>query len=134
LVSIVALMGLKAPSTLSILSLIPPQGGSVLSSVVFCIGFLYWSWSGCVSQERSISGPFQHAIFSFIHLISFWWSYIDGPHVGQALNGHSLSCCSKLCFISPPMDIFPLLRRSGSIRILVILLLELPVVCGLHLG
>jgi len=47
-----------------------PNGGPVLSSVVCCWHSpLYWTCSGCVSQERSISGSCQHALLSFISLI-----------------------------------------------------------------
>jgi len=36
-----------------------------------------------------------------------------GPHVGQALNGHSFSCCSKLCLHISPLDTFvPLLKKE----------------------
>jgi len=81
---------------------------------------LYLSCSGRISQETAISGSCQHALLGISNIVWVWWLHVYGldPQVGQALNGHFFSLCSKLFVsISPPMNIlFPLLRRTEASR------------------
>jgi len=91
-------MGSQAPSALSILSLIPPMG--VLFSVQwFAASICLCIWHVLVVSLRRdlyLVPVSMHFLASSI-LSSLVAIY--GPHVGQVLNGHSLSRCSKLCLL-----------------------------------
>jgi len=98
LVGMVVLMGLQAPSALSILPLIPSPKGVLFSvqwfaaSIGLCIGY---------ALDVSLRRDLYPVPFSMYFLASSILSSFGGTHVGQALNGHSFSPCSKLCFHIP---------------------------------
>ena len=79
------LMGLKIPSAPSILSLTPPFGDPMISSM---IGWehppLYMSGSGRAFQEIAISGSCQHALLGIHNIVAFGdciWDRFPGGSV-----------------------------------------------------
>jgi len=97
LVDIVVLKGLQTPLAPSILSL------TYLMGTLFSVEWLAASIHLCIchalaSQETAMSGFCQHALLGIHNIVWVGWLYVHGldPRVGQVLNGHSFSLCSKL--------------------------------------
>jgi len=110
LVGIVVLMGLQIPSATSILSLIPSMG------TPFSVQWLAASIRLCICY--ALAEPLRRNPYQAPVNMHFWASailsgfggcmYIYGldPQVGQSLNDHSFSLCSKLCLHIPSYEYF----------------------------
>jgi len=69
-----------------------------------------------------------HSFASFI--LSVWWLYMYGPHVGQALNGRSFSLCSKLCLSNPSKEYSWSPLKEGVKHLILVILPDIHVFCA----
>jgi len=105
LIVVFVLMGLESPSALSVLSLTPPMGTPFLVQW-FAVSVCLYICQALAEPLRShlYQAPVSMNFLTSAILSGFWWLYVYGLdlQVGQDLNGHSFSLCSKLSLHIPP--------------------------------
>jgi len=108
---------------------------SVLSSMVVWKQVpVYLSGYGRATEEKAISGSYQHALLGIHNIVWVWWQYMGWLTEWGHLQMIFASVSAPHFFsVFPPVNILFSLLWRHSIHSLFFQLLELPVVCRLYL-